>query len=153
MLRGEVSPVSKSWLYTLFGLGKIPRGERAALEAEGIALIEEGLSVSVSLRRYRSVGLYAWWRKSLGVGSLVVTKQRFVAYAIGRKMAEIPLPLKEGGRTRVWMEHHRRLCVECDAGEMFPDRSGEVTLRYRTFDADHIEATIHRPPAKGRVVR
>ncbi|MBI5095185.1 MAG: hypothetical protein HZB26_22470 [Candidatus Hydrogenedentes bacterium] len=145
--------MSKSWLYTLFGMGRVPRGERAALEAEGVVLLEEGLTVSALLRNYRAPKVYAWWHWNWGAGSLVVTKQRLVAYALGRRMADIPLPLTTGGRTRVWIEKHRRLCVEFHAADLFPDRSGKVTLRYRTFDADHIEATILRPPPQRRVTR
>ena len=42
--------MAKSVLYRLFGLGKTPKRELPALEAEGIVLVDEGISGSIECR-------------------------------------------------------------------------------------------------------
>jgi len=83
--------VRKSILYTLFKLGRLPREAARQLQSEGVVLLEEGLRASVILRKFRAPGRYHSYKASLFAGSLVITEQRFAAFALSRPLVNVPL--------------------------------------------------------------
>ena len=63
------------------GSGRLPDDLRAALAAEGVVFLEEGLPGSVTYRNYRAPGQYSSWRKVPFTGAIAITGQRMVVAA------------------------------------------------------------------------
>lgn len=72
--------MSKTLLYRIFGLGKIPKLMLPALKQEGIVLIDEGISEWITFRNFRAPRRYYGRKWSWFTGSLVLTGKRFAAF-------------------------------------------------------------------------
>ena len=59
----ELLRMSKSILYRLFGIGKIPEQYAIALKSEGVILFDEGLKGSVTYLDFRAPGKYSNWQR------------------------------------------------------------------------------------------
>lgn len=81
--------MGKSILYKLFGLGRIPQKARPALEAEGVELVDEGISCWCTTRNFRSPRGRSVYRKEGFAGSLEISKQRVIFVTFGiRQISE-----------------------------------------------------------------
>lgn len=124
--------MSKSLLYRLFGLGKIPGGLRAELEREGVLFMEEGLRGSATFRHFRSPGRRSHWRRTWYPSSLVLTKQRVLALAYSNPIIDVPLTDERLRRMQFTREEGDRLSVAFDASLFHDDWSGTIEYRFRT---------------------
>ena len=125
----------KSWLYRLFKLGRVPRKALPALQSEGIVLLEEGLRGSVALRNYRAPGRYHSSKSSIFAGSLVLTEQRFAAFAFSKPLINIPLHDDRLRALEISVPRDGLLEIEFDPSVFDLQASGSVRLRYRTANA------------------
>jgi hypothetical protein len=125
----------KSWLHRLLKLGRVPGKARPALESEGIVLLEEGLRGSVTLRNYRAPGRYHSTKGSIFAGSLVLTEQRFAAFAFSKPLINIPLHDDRLRALEISVPHDGLLEIEFDPSVFDLQASGSVRLRYRTANA------------------
>jgi hypothetical protein len=89
-------------LRLLIGTGRLPDDVREVLAAEGVAVLEEGLSGSLTLRDYRAPGRRASWKKSAVSGAIAVTGRRLLVWVGGA--ANIDVPLDHPGRSAVGVE-------------------------------------------------
>jgi hypothetical protein len=137
--------VRKSILYTLFKLGRLPREAARQLQAEGFVLLEEGLRASVILRKFRAPGRYHSYKASLFTGSLVITEQRFAAFAFSRPLVNIGLHDDHLRSLDVSVPRAGLLSIRFDAGAFDTQSSGTVECRYHTDKArlflERLEAT------------
>lgn len=122
----------KSFLYRIFGIGRLPARERAALEPEGVVLVEDGLSASVTYRNYRAPGKRFLGRKSWFPGSLVVTGKRLVAFGFSRRLVNLAFDDPRFAALEFAVEDGRRLCIAFEASTFDDDRSGTVEFRFAT---------------------
>ena len=83
--------MAKSFLYRLFGIGKIPKLLNDTLRIEGIVVADEGVPGSVTYRDFRAPGRYSSWRKQGFVGSVVITNSRLVALMYSSFAVNVPL--------------------------------------------------------------
>ena len=74
--------MSKTLLYRLFGLGRVPTAALPALEREGIVLKDEGVSGSITFKRFKAPGRRYSHKWSWFSGALVLTRARFVAFTL-----------------------------------------------------------------------
>jgi hypothetical protein len=125
-------------LRLLIGTGRLPDDVREVLAAEGVAVLEEGLSGSLTLRDYRAPGRRASWKKSAVSGAIAVTGRRLLVWVGGA--ANIDVPLDHPGRSAVGVEAETpdRVCFTYDAAAFHDDRSGQVEVRFRTPGAAHV---------------
>ncbi|MCP4900680.1 MAG: hypothetical protein GY906_27265 [bacterium] len=128
----------KSILYTLFGFGRLPKKVRFNLEGEGIVLVDEGLRGSITLRKFRAPGRFHSYRKSGCVGSLVVTEQRFAAFAFRQPVVDVPLNDPHLALLELSVPRKDLLRVKFDAGAFNTDWSGSVECRFSTSLADEV---------------
>ena len=61
------------------------------LEQEGIVLLEEGISGSVTFRKFRAPWKRYGYRRNWFVGSVVLTEIRFAAFGFSRPVINVPL--------------------------------------------------------------
>ncbi len=138
--------MAKSLLYRIFGLGQMPQDPGAALESEGVILLEEGIRGSITYKRFRAPGRYSSWRRQTFAGSLVITRERVVAFAFSRTVVNVPFKDPKFEKLHVSVENEERLLIAFKAEDFHDDRSGSIEIRYRTPQARLFEErlTVHR---------
>ena len=121
-------------LYSLFGLGQLPRKYAPTLQQEGVVLIDEGISGSVTFKRFKAPGRRYSWKRSWFTGCLVLTEQTFAAFAFARPLIFVP---RDDARLRALhcnMENGK-LLVAFDASLFTEQTSGIVECRFNTEKA------------------
>ena len=127
--------MSKTLLYRLFGLGKVPTRHAPALRQEGIVLLDEGIIGSITFRQFIAPGRRHSWKKSWFLGSLVLTQQTFAAFGMRRPLVYIPLEDKRLSELRCSVTEGVTLFVTYDASLFNEKSSGIVECRFRTAKA------------------
>jgi hypothetical protein len=120
------------------GAGRLSDDLRAALTAEGLLFLEEGLAGSITYRSYRAPGRRSNLRKEATSGTIAVTTQRLVIWAGGGKNIDIPLNHPFRAALKVNIEQPGGICFSYDAGRFRRDRSGTVEVRLRTAQAARV---------------
>ena len=118
----------------LLGSGRLPVQLRALLATEGVVLLEEGLSGSITYRDYHAPGTYSSFRKVAVSGAIVVTGERLVVWAARGKAVDVPLhdPLRAALTIVPTGEPTDGITFRYDAAAFHPDRSGTVEVHFRT---------------------
>ena len=129
--------MSKSLLYRLFGVGRIPKLLADRLRMEGVVISDEGISGSVTYRDFRAPGRYSSWRKQAFIGSIVVTNIRLVGLMLGRFAVDVPFNDERIRRLQISRERDR-LLIAFDASLFHDDWSGTIEYRYQTSEAADI---------------
>lgn len=127
--------MGKALLYRLFGVGKIPQPMVPVLEGEEIVLKEEGLSGSVTFRNFRAPGKRYSFRRSWLVGSIVITRQRVVAFAFSRPIINLPLAPEQIKKLHCTLKKDTVLSIAFDAAVFNENWSGAVEYRFKTSRA------------------
>ena len=127
--------MKKTLFYRLFGWGQLPKAMRPILESEGIALVDEGVGGSVTLRKFRSPTRRSSYRCSWFTGSLVVTGLRFAAFQFGTPLINVPLDEERLGLLECSLEKGTTLKVAFDAADFYDDTTGTVECRFHTEKA------------------
>lgn len=125
-------------LRLLIGTGQLPEDVRSELEAEGVVVLAECLSGSLTLRSYRAPGRRAGWKRSAVSGAVVVTQRRLVVWVGGSRNIDVPLDDPRRAAVSVEAEGPDRVRFAYDAGAFHDDRSGQVEVRLRTPEAARI---------------
>jgi hypothetical protein len=120
------------------GSGRLSDQLRAELAAEDLLLLEEGLTGSITLRRYRAPGQRAWFAKQAILGAIVITSGRLVVWVGRSKNIDVPLTHPWFGAIQVTVDRPDRVRFAYDAGRFSASRSGVVTVRLRTAQAQHV---------------
>ena len=124
--------ITKSLLYRLFGWGALPLAARARLEVEGIALLDEGVPGSVSLRNFRKPGRYSGYRCNWFSGSIVLTRHRIAGFAFSRPVIDLPLSSPAISQLQCSVERGKRLSIEFDVSVFHDGWSGHSNVRFKT---------------------
>ena len=133
----------------LLGDGTLEPELRAALESEGLVLIEEGLRGSVRYRRFRAPGRRHHGKVTSERMGLAVSEERFVVCCrSGRvKLIDTLFSNPRLGMFDISLRGDDAVAVriDYDRGDV-PDVSGEVTILARTPSAasivDHVRARL-----------
>jgi hypothetical protein len=133
----------------LLGDGKLKPELRAALESEGLVLIEEGLPGSVRYKRFRAPGRRHHGKVTPERMGLAVSEERFVVYCRSGsvKLIDTLFSNPRLGMFEISLEGHDTVAIriDYDRGDA-PNVSGEVTILARTPNAasvvDHVRARL-----------
>lgn len=139
----------------LTGTCLLPETERAELTADGLQLLEEGLSGSLTLRHFRARAAFSSWRREPTSGAIAISASRLVVCSF------FPSSIRPHGnpvfkhidvpRSGPW---RARIAVSADKAdrvsfsyELRPESgmSGQVQVRLRTPQAASIVSLL--PPA------
>ena len=126
----------KSLLYLLFRAGRVPKTIMPALYHEGIVLLEEGLRGSLTARGLRMPGRVSSYRKTGFAGSLVLTRERFAAFAFSRPMVNVPLDEDKLALLDLSVPREGLLSIKFDMAQFQPESTGLIECRYRTSNAE-----------------
>ena len=124
--------MSKTLPYRLFKLGVIPKDAKEQIQREGVVLQDEGIGGSITLKRFRAPGRYHGWRRNWFSGSIVLTRQHFLAFAYSKPVIGLPLNARQFKELQVSLENEETLCVQFDASTFQENASGEVAVRFST---------------------
>lgn len=137
----------------LLGSGALRPELRAALDAEGLVLIEEGLSGSVRYTKFRAPGRYSNGKVTPERMGLGISRERLVVYCkSGRvklvdtafsnpRLHMLSVSLKDAGRVAIGVDY--------DRGDV-PKISGQITIVMRSPNAEAIVEELRtRLPAAG----
>lgn len=127
--------MTKTLLYRLFGVGKIPEHLAATLKREGILLLDEGIRGSATYHNFRSPERYANWKRQWYTASIVLTKVRLVAMRYSNPIIDVPLTDKRIHDLRFSLEQPGTLQVSFDPALFHDDWSGTIEYRFRTPQA------------------
>ncbi len=126
--------MSKSLLYRLFGLGRIPKLLNDTLRIEGIVVSDEGIPGSITYRNFRAPGKRFSWKKQGFVGSVIVTNVRLVALMYGSFAVNVPFTDERIRQLQISIEGDR-LLISFDPKLFHDNWSGTIEYRFRTPQA------------------
>ena len=127
--------MDKALLYRLFGVGKIPKPMVPVLDREGIILQEEGISGSATFKNFRAPGRRYSFRRNWFIGSIVITRQRVVAFSFSRPIINLPRTPEQLQKLHCSVKDASLLCIAFDAAAFHEDWSGSVEYRFKTSQA------------------
>ena len=130
--------MTKSLLYRLFRVGKIPDQLKPQIENEGILFQDEGIPGSITYINFRSPRRYASWRRVWYSGSITVTQSRFLALAYSRPAINVPFADPRFRSMAFSLTKASTLLIAFDASLFHSDWSGNVEYRYSTPQAQAI---------------
>ena len=106
------------------------------LESEGIVLEDQGVSGSVTFRKFRAPGRIYRYRRSGLVGCIVITKLRFAAFAFSKPLINLPLEKEGIGMLELTVPKRNKLLVKFNAGDFHEGWKGKIECRFSTEFAD-----------------
>jgi len=124
--------MSQTFLYRLFGIGKVPKKVNEVLRLEGVILQEEGLSGSITYRNFKAPGKRFGYKKSWFSGSLTITEKRFVGLAFSRFLINIPLEEDKFSALDITVEGQSTLLIAFDPSVFDPQQSGQILCKFHT---------------------
>jgi hypothetical protein len=127
--------MSKTLLYRLFGVGRMPAQWRAAIDSEGIVLMDEGIGGSITYRDFSAPGRRSSWRKVAFSGSIALTKARLLALQYANPVINVPLDDQRLQQMQFSVEGEDKLLVAFNANLFHNDWSGTIEYRFRTARA------------------
>jgi hypothetical protein len=130
--------MSKSILYRLFGIGKIPAQYQTALTGEGVILSDEGIKGSVTYRNFRSPTRYSNWKRQWYPASIALTNTRLLAFAYSNPIIDVPLTDERFRQMQFSLEDAGTLLVAFDASLFYDDWSGTIEYRFQTPQAQNL---------------
>ena len=132
----------KRILCLLLGLGELPKAVKAALRAEGIRILEEGVRVSVIYRNFRASGKFFAWKHRVSFGAIAVTTRRLMAYAGCIRLVNVMFNDPSISKLDISVECPNCLCIVFDPSDFNPSQSGQIECRFYTPQAEHIAKWI-----------
>ncbi len=139
--------MSKTLLYRLFKAGKLPSKLESQIHREGIVLFDEGIGGSVTYRGFRAPGRRHGFRRSWFSGSIVLTKEHFLAFQFSRPIIGVPWNHDKIGELNCCLEGDQILRVAFDAAAFYEDWSGGIEVRFSTLMAQSFLDVIKQKTA------
>jgi hypothetical protein len=135
----------------LLGSGRLGPELRTAVENEGIVLLAEELSGSITYRNYRAPGRRSTLRKRGQNGAIAISGRRLVVTRANNwKEVDVPLDDPKLGCFAVGLDEPDRFCLSWEASDFHDDRSGTVELRFSTPEAGRVVELLQARGVKPR---
>jgi hypothetical protein len=129
------------------GSGKLKPELRAALESEGLVLVEEGLPGSVRYRRFKAPGRRHHGKRTGERIGLAISEKRFVVYCRSGTVELINSPFSDPRLSLldVSLQGDDVVSIRIDYDRLdVPDVSGEITIRATTPNAVGVVDQLRR---------
>jgi len=137
--------MSKTFLYRLFGVGRMPAQWRATIESDGVVLFDEGIGGSITYRNFSAPGRRSSWRKVAFSGSIALTKTRLLALQYANPAINVPLDDPRLHQMQFSVEGEDKLLVAFNANLFHNDWSGTIEYRFRTEQAREFLKSLCNP--------
>jgi len=124
------------------GSGEFPADVRAMLQSEGLIVIDEGLTGSITRRHYSGPGIRAALERQGMTGAVAVTGRRVLVWAASAKQIDIPLDDALRSELEVSIDKPGRLMFAFEAHAFDASRKGRVEIRLNTAQAIQAQAAL-----------
>ena len=124
--------MSKTMSYRLFGAGKIPAQQAAALQSEGVLVVDEGIPGSVTYLNFRSPGRICKWKRQWYSAAIALTRTRLVAFRGAHHSVDVPLQDSHFKGLRFSIENEETLLIAFNASLFHANWSGTIEYRFKT---------------------
>ena len=99
---------------------------------EGVVLSDEGIGGSVTYKKFRAPGKYYGWKRSWFSGSIVLTREHFLAFKYSKPIIGIAWDNNHIKKLNCLLEKDNILCVEFDVSAFQKNCSGDIEVRFST---------------------
>ena len=137
-----------------FGTGRLPKMVRDQLAGEDVLLLAEGLTGTITFRKYRAPGKRSRLKKVGVAGAVCVTDRRLLVWGARGKLVDVPFDDERFGSIAVEAEEPDKVLFAWEASLFHDNRSGRVEVRLHPVQADHLVELLRRsarpPTPSGR---
>ena len=141
--------MKKTLLFRLFGIGGIPGKFRPALDAEGIRVVDEGMSGRMISRNLRGPGKRAVYRSEGFSGSLAVTEKRILCFTYGKRQINLSTDDPKVSGLKVNVPGENTLSISFESGLFREGWSGGIEYRFNTDKAFQFRDALLAAGARG----
>ena len=136
--------MSKTILYQLFKIGKIPDHVIPIIEKEGVLFQEEGIGGSITFKNFRAPGKYYGFKRSWFSGSIVLTKKHFLAFKYSQPVIGVPWNEPRAKKLNCFVKDNNLLCIEFEASTFNQNQSGNIQVRFSSSRSNEILTIIEQ---------
>lgn len=133
----------KSWLYKLFGAGKIRDELRNELKPEGIIAADEGIKGSITYKNFRAPGRYSNWKRRWIAGAIILTEKRLILQQYSIPVIILELSDERLKKIKISLETEDTLLFEFEPQLFLENSSGQIEWRARTPHAKIIHDRLN----------
>lgn len=133
----------KSFLYKLFGVGKVREPLLSELKSEDLIAWDEGVKSSITYKNFRAPGRYSNWKQRWMTGAVALTKKRLVLQQYSQPVINLELSDARFQKIKISLETENTLLFEFTPDLFLEDSSGEIEWRCRTPHAKVIADTLN----------
>lgn len=127
-----------------FGSGRLPKMVRGQIEGEDVQLLAEGLTGTITFRKYKAPGRRSNLRKVGVAGAVCVTDKRLLVWGARGKLVDVPHDDERFGSIEVSAEQSDKVLFAWEAALFHDNRSGRVEVRLHPVQADQVVALLRR---------
>lgn len=131
------------------GSGRLPKMVRAQVEGEDVLLLAEGLTGTITFRKYKAPGKRSNLRKVGVAGAVCVTDRRLLVWGARGKLIDVPFEDERFGEIEIAAEEPEKAMFAWEAGLFQEKRSGRVEVRLHPVAAERIVELTRRPGSPG----
>jgi hypothetical protein len=124
--------VKKTFLYRLFGIGKIPAQYGSAISAEGVILSDEGIKGTVTYLNFRAPWRYSNWKRQWYTAAIALTNTRLIGFQYSSPIIDVSLADARFRQLNFSVENNDTLLVAFDASLFHNDWAGNIEYRFQT---------------------
>lgn len=128
----------------LFGSGRLPKMVRDQVAGEDVLLLAEGLTGTITFRKYKAPGKRSNLRKVGVAGAVCVTDKRLLVWGARGKLVDVPRDDERFGAIEVAAEEPDKVLFAWEASLFHDNRSGRVEVRLHPVAADQVVALLGR---------
>jgi hypothetical protein len=140
--------MSRTLLYRLFRIGRLPRRERERLSDQGLTHLVEGVPLTITWRKFSQAGRRVKLHHQNATGAVAFTQERLRVYAFSKPVLDIGLSDPVAHRVSVTCPNPNALSIRLEARDFQPDASGRITYLLLTAEAAKLaDLWPHHPPA------
>ena len=122
----------KTFLYKLFGIGKIHEPVLFTLKSEEIIASDEGIKSTITYKNFRAPGRYSNWKRRWMTGAVALTKKRLILQQYSQPVINILLTDERFKKIKVSLEAEDVLLFEFAPDLFLEFSSGEIEWRSYT---------------------
>lgn len=121
-----------------FGSGRLPKMVRDQVAGEDVQLLAEGLTGTITFRKYREPGKRSRLKKVGVSGAVCVTDKRLLVWGARGKLVDVPREDERFGAIEVEAEEPDKVLFAWEASLFHDNRSGRVEVRLHPVAAEHL---------------
>ncbi len=125
----------KTFLYKLFGIGKIHEPVISQLKSEGIIALDEGIKATITYKNFRAPGRYSNWKRRWMTGAVALTEKRLILQQYSQPVINILQNEERFKKITVSQEVENILLFEFSPDLFLEFSSGEIEWRCYTSQA------------------